>query len=207
MGSPSFLINSNMVTSSSPLSRQPDKLDYLSPTQFKFNIHQLPKVEFFCTAANIPAISLGEAVFPTPYKEIPVMGDTLTYDNLSISFIVDENLENYIELHNWLIGIGFPKNRNQFSNFRSSTSSSPIATQGVSNDIGDVKPSTSARGMFGDAILTTLTNKNNPVVEARFQDLYPVSLGALDFTQTATDVEYITVTADFSYKLYEIVTL
>lgn len=207
MGSPSFLINSNMVTSSSPLSRQPDKLDYLSPTQFKFNIHQLPKVEFFCTAANIPAISLGEAVFPTPYKEIPVMGDTLTYDNLSISFIVDENLENYIELHNWLIGIGFPKNRNQFSNFRSLTSSSPIATQGVSNDIGDVKPSTSARGMFGDAILTTLTNKNNPVVEARFQDLYPVSLGALDFTQTATDVEYITVTADFSYKLYEIVTL
>ncbi len=207
MGSPSFLINSNMVTSSSPLSRQPDKLDYLSPTQFKFNIHQLPKVEFFCTAANIPAISLGEAIFPTPYKEIPVMGDTLTYDNLSISFIVDENLENYIELHNWLIGIGFPKNRNQFSNFRSLTSSSPIATQGVSNDIGDVKPSTSARGMFGDAILTTLTNKNNPVVEARFQDLYPVSLGALDFTQTATDVEYITVTADFSYKLYEIVTL
>ena len=74
-------------------------------------------------------------------------------------------------------------------------------------NIGDVKPSTSARGMFGDAILTTLTNKNNPVVEARFQDLYPVSLGALDFTQTATDVEYITVTADFSYKLYEIVTL
>ena len=207
MGSLSFLINSNMATSSSPLARQPDKLDYLSPTQFKFNIHQLPKVEFFCTAANIPAISLGEAIFPTPYKEIPVMGDTLTYDNLSISFIVDENLENYIELHNWLIGIGFPKNRNQFSNFRSLTSSSPIATQGVSNDIGDVKPSTSARGMFGDAILTTLTNKNNPVVEARFQDLYPVSLGALDFTQTATDVEYITVTADFSYKLYEIVTL
>ena len=207
MGSLSFLINSNMATSSSPLARQPDKLDYLSPTQFKFNIHQLPKVEFFCTAANIPAISLGEAIFPTPYKEIPVMGDTLTYDNLSISFIVDENLENYIELHNWLIGIGFPKNRNQFSNFRSSTSSSPIATQGVSDDIGDVKPSTSARGMFGDAILTTLTNKNNPVVEARFQDLYPVSLGALDFTQTATDVEYITVTADFSYKLYEIVTL
>ena len=180
-----------MATSTSPLARQPDKLDYLSPTQFKFNIHQLPKVEFYCTAANVPAISLGEAVFPTPYKEIPVMGDTLTYDNLSITFVVDEHLENYIELHNWLIGIGFPKNRNQFSNFRSSTSSTPTATQGLSNDIGDVKPSTSARGMFGDAIL----------------DLYPVSLGAIDFTQAVSDVEYISVTADFSYKIYEIVTL
>ena len=196
-----------MATSTSPLSRQPTQLDYVSPTQFKFNIHQLPKVEFFCTAANVPAINLGEAVFPTPYKEIPVMGDTLTYDNLSISFIVDENLENYIEMHDWLTAIGFPKNRNQFSTFRSSTASTPIATQGTSDDIGDVQPATSARGMFGDAILTVLTNKNNPVVEVRFQDIYPVALGALDFTQTSTDVEYISVTADFSYKIYDIVTL
>ena len=200
-----------MTASTSPLSRQPDKLDYLSPTQFKFNIHQLPKVEFFCTAANVPAINLGEAIFPTPYKQIPVMGDTLTYDNLSISFIVDENLENYIELHEWLTAIGFPKDREQFTTFRSSTADSPVLTQGISDDrgltTGTAQLSTSARGMFGDAILTILTNKNNPVVEVRFQDLFPVALGALDFTQTATDVEYITVTADFSYKIYEIVTL
>ena len=200
-----------MTTSTSPLSRQPDKLDYLSPTQFKFNIHQLPKVEFFCTAANVPAINLGEAIFPTPYKQIPVMGDTLTYDNLSISFIVDENLENYIELHEWLTAIGFPKDREQFTTFRSSTADSPVLTQGISDDrgltTGTAQLSTSARGMFGDAILTILTNKNNPVVEVRFQDLFPVALGALDFTQTATDVEYISVTADFSYKIYDIVTI
>ncbi len=200
-----------MATSTSPLSRQPDNLDYLSPTQFKFNIHQLPKVEFFCTAANVPAINLGEAIFPTPYKQIPVMGDTLTYDNLSISFIVDENLENYIELHEWLTAIGFPKDREQFTTFRSATADLPVITQGVSDDrgltTGSSQLSTSARGMFGDAILTILTNKNNPVVEVRFQDLFPVALGALDFTQVATDVEYISVTADFSYKIYEIVTL
>ena len=196
-----------MATSQSPISRQPDKLDYLSPTQFKFNIHQLPKVEFFTTAANVPAINLGEAIFPTPYKEIPVMGDTLTYDNLSITFIVDEYLENYISLHEWMTAIGFPKSRAQFSSFRSNVASSPIATQGTSDDIGDVQPSTSARGMYGDAILTMLTNKNNPVVEVRFEDIYPVALGALDMTQTATDVEYISVSADFSYKIYEIVTL
>ena len=196
-----------MATSTSPISRQPDKLDYLSPTQFKFNIHQLPKVEFFTTAANVPAISLGDAVFPTPYKEIPMMGDTLSYENLSITFIVDEYLENYISLHEWMTAIGFPKSRTQFSEFRSATASTPIATQGTSDDIGDVKTATPARGMFGDAILTMLTNKNNPVVEVRFQDLYPVSLGALEMTQTATDVEYISVSADFTYKIYEIVTL
>ena len=196
-----------MAISQSPLSRQPDKLDYLSPTQFKFNIHQLPKVEFFTTAANVPAISLGDTVFPTPYKEIPMMGDTLSYENLSITFIVDEYLENYISLHEWMTAIGFPKSRKQFSDFRSVTASSPIATHGVSDDIGDTQLPTPVRGMFGDAILTMLTNKNNPVVEVRFQDIYPIALGALEMTQTATDVEYISVTADFTYKIYEIVTL
>ena len=196
-----------MTTLQSPLSRQPTKLDYASPTQFKFGINQLPKVEFFTTQANVPGISLADAVFPTPYKDIPVMGDKLTYENLTISFLVDENLENYISLHEWMTGIGFPKSRTQFSTFRSSTSNTPIATQGLSDDIGDVKPSTSSRGMFGDATLTILTNKNNPIVEVRFQDVYPVSLGALSYDQAASDVQYLSVTADFDYKIYEIVTL
>ena len=196
-----------MTTETSPLSRQPTALDYSSPTQFRFLINQLPKVQYFTTEANIPGITLGEGTFSTPLKDLTLLGDKLSYDDLTISFIVDENLENYVELHNWMVAIGFPKSRTQFSDFRSAAASTPIATQGTSNDIGDVQRATSARGMFGDAILTILTNKNNPVVEVRFEDLYPIALGALDFTQTATDVEYISVTADFSYKIYEIVTL
>ena len=76
-----------MTRATSPLSRQPTVLDYSSPTQFKFGINQLPKVEFFTTAANIPGISLGELVIPTPYKDIPLIGDKVTFENLSISFI------------------------------------------------------------------------------------------------------------------------
>ena len=196
-----------MTTEQSPLSRQPTKLDYASPTQFKFNIHQLPKVEFFTTTATLPGISLGDAVFPTPYKEIPVMGDKLTYENLTVNFIVDEYLENYKTLHDWMSAIGFPKSRSQFSEFRSTTSNTPIATQGTSQDIGDVKPSTAARSLFGDATLTILTNKNNPIVEVRFQDLYPVSLTGLEYDQGATEVDYLTASVDFDYKIYEIVTL
>ena len=198
-----------MATSTSPLSRQPTQLDYVSPTQFKFNIHQLPKVEFFTTAANVPAINLGEAIFPTPYKEIPVMGDTLTYDNLSITFIVDENLENYIELHNWLKGIGFPENRQQFSTYRDVTSNTPntvnVSTQ--QNDIGVTGKANRDRTMYSDAYLMLLSNKNNPIVEVDFKNVFPTSLGGLDFNQNATDVEYLTCTATFKYQIYEINTL
>ena len=189
------------------IDRQPTKLDYTSPTQFRFGINQLPKVEFFTVGANVPSITLGDAIFPTPFKDIPVMGDKLTYDNLSISFIVDEYLENYISLHEWMTAIGFPKNRKQFSEFRSNTSNVAQTTRGTSQDIGDVQPATSANALFSDAYLMILSNKNNPIVEITFHNMYPVSLGALEYNQSATDVEYITVSADFAYQIYEIKTL
>jgi len=202
-----------MTTDTSPLSRQPTVLDYSSPTQFRFMIHQLPKVEFFTTAANIPAISLGELVIPTPYKSIPILGDNLTFDNLSISFIVDEELQNYRTIHDWMIGIGFPKSRQQFIDFRSSGSNTPQAgtggdkSSGRMPDVGNVGLSVADKAFYTDATLTILSNKNNPIVEVRFSDLFPVALSGLDYNQNVTDVEYLTATIDFRYKLYEMVTI
>ena len=182
-----------MVTATSPLARQPDQLDYASPTQFRFGIHQLPKVEFFTVSANLPGISASTAIHATPFKDIPTMGEKLEYENLSISFIVDEYLENYISLHNWMIGYGFPKSREQFRTFRDVTSNTPA-------DGGT--PS-----VYSDAFLQILSNKNNPILEVSFENAFPISLSALDFTQTATDVEYMVATAEFAYQIYEIKTL
>ena len=196
-----------MVTETSPLNRQPTKLDYTSPTQFRFLINQLPKVQYFTVSANVPGITLGDATYATPLKDIPLPGEKLTYDDLIITFIVDENLENYIEIHNWLASLGFPKNREQFKTHRSATSNLPKATVGTSGDIGDVKPITSDSPMFSDSVLTVLSNKNNPVVECRFEDCFPTSLSSLDYSQNQTDVEYLTAEVTFKYKIYEIKTL
>ena len=189
------------------VTRQPDKLDYASPTQFSFGIHQLPKVQFFSTAATIPAISLSDVVIPTPFKSIPMMGDQLTFDNLTVSFIVDEFLENYLSIHEWMTAIGFPKNRKQFSDFKTNISNTPSSVRSAastSTDIGDVKAASPNNALFSDATLTILSNKNNPIVNVFFRDLYPVAMTALDYNQQATDVEYITASIDFAYQIYEI---
>ena len=189
------------------VTRQPDKLDYASPTQFSFGIHQLPKVQFFSTAATIPAIALSDVVIPTPFKSIPMMGDQLTFDNLSITYIVDEYLENFLSIHEWLTAIGFPKNRKQFSEFKTNTSNTPIGARSsasTSTDIGDVKAASPNNALFSDATLTILSNKNNPIVNVFFRDLYPVAMTALDYNQAATDVEYLTASIDFAYQIYEI---
>ena len=196
-----------MTTETSPLNRQPTKLDYAAPTQFRFLINQLPKVQYFTTACNIPGISLNEATYSTPLKDIPIMGEKLSYEDLNISFIVDENLENYIEMHTWLTGIGFPKDRSQFRDFRSTTSNMSTSTKGTSKDIGDVKATTPEMAMTSDAVMTVLTNKNNPVVECRFRDVFPTSLSGLTYSQNNTDVDYLTAEVKFKYTIYEIHTL
>jgi len=150
-----------MVTSQSPMSRQPDQLDYASPTQFRFGIHQLPKVEFFTVSANLPGISSGIVTYATPFKDIPTMGEKLVYENLSINFIVDEYLENYISLHTWMVGIGFPDKRSQFSTFRDVTSNTPAVSDTPSVDkVGRASPD---RAMYSDAFLQILSNKNNAI--------------------------------------------
>ena len=196
-----------MVTATSPLSRQPTKLDYSSPTQFKFTIHQLPKVEFFTTSAAVPSISLNNYEQPTPFKNIPIIGDRLTYEDLTISFIVDEYLENYITIHNWMTGIGFPKSRSQFTAFRNTGSNTPNSSAGGNTDIGVVGSATDDNAFYSDATLTILSNKNNPIVEVRYADMFPTSLSALEYNQNTSDVEYITANITFKYKLYEMHTL
>ena len=72
-----------MVTSTSPLARQPDQLDYASPSQFRFGIKQLPDVEFFTIDATLPGITASAVDLNTPFKDIPLQGDKLTYNDLT----------------------------------------------------------------------------------------------------------------------------
>jgi len=189
-----------------PLDRQPTKLDYASPTQFKFGIHQLPKVEYFVTQAELPDISLDTTVQNTPFKDIPIPGEKLTYSNLNVTFLVDEYLENYISLHEWITGLGFPQKRAQFSKFRDETSNTP-ATSGNPATVDKVGFATPDKSMYSDGYLMILSNKNNPIVQIDFQDMFPISLGALSYDQGATDVEYLSVATTFAYNIYTLTTL
>ena len=198
------------MTTTNANSRQPTKLDYASPTQFRFSIIKLPKVEYFATAANIPGIQLGQANQPTPLKDIPIPGDKLEYDNLNITFLVDENLENYREIHGWLTGLGFPKDNEQFRNLQNAGSDRFPTTKntGLNKELGKIRKAVQDDGgLYSDATLFVLTSKNNANLEVRFRDLYPVSLSGLDYNQQETDIQYLTANVTFAYKIYEFATV
>ena len=190
-------------------SRQPTKQDYASPTQFKFQITKLPKVEYFCTAANIPGISIPSPSQPTPLADIPLPGDTISFDDLSVTFLVDENLENYREIHGWMYGIGFPISRTQFGDLVDAGKDRfpTIGKDSLKTDPGKVKYGAKPLGpIFSDATLNVLTSKNNANIEVRFSDVFPTALSGLDFNQQADDVNYLSATVTFKYKIYEFAT-
>ena len=194
------------MTTTNAYSRQPTKFDYASPTQFKFQILKLPKVEYFCTAVNIPGITLSSIKQDTPLADIPLPGVKLTFGELEMSFLVDENLENYREIHGWLTGLGFPKSRTEFKNLVDAAKDR-FPTGGKSDavtDAGKVTGSPMPLGpVFSDATLNVLTSKNTANIEVRFRDIYPISLSGLDYNQQATDVNYLSASVTFQYKIYE----
>ena len=196
------------MTETNVINRQPSKLDYASPIQFRFKITKLPKVEFFVQTANIPGISLGTATVTTPLYDYPMPGDTLTYQALDISFLCDENLSNYKELHDWILGLGFPQNHDQFKNLLGTGSDRfPGTTSSTAATGTSIKQPPVEGAIYSDATLTVLNSKNNPNTEIRFQNVYPISLGSLSYDIKANDVDYLQVSATFNYMYYEIVQL
>ena len=187
------------------LTRQPTSLDYASPTQFKFQISKLPKVEYFCTSVNLPSLTISETTQPTPFVDLPMPGTKLTYGTLTMSFLVDENLENFQEIHGWIRGLGFPEDYLEYGNLaKAGADRFPGGSNAVSTEPGKVKYGQTKQGaVFSDATLIVLTSKNNPIREVRFRDVYPTSIGELQYDQQATDVQYLTATVTFNYRGYD----
>ena len=186
--------------------RQPAKLDYASPISFRFKCTKLPEVEFTCQTANIPGISLGSATQPTPLVDVAIPGDKLSYQSLDISFLVDENLNNYKEIHDWLVGLGFPQNHTQFQDLQTEGQDRfPGSTRSTANIGRQPRAPLPEGGIYSDATLTVLNSKNIAKTEIRFQNVYPTSLGSLSYDIKLSDVDYLQASVSFAYMYYEIV--
>ena len=168
----------------------------MSPLGFKLILTKTPKVDFLCQSANIPQISMGTAIQPTYLKDIPVPGDKVLYDDLTVRFLVDEKMENYLAIHKWITGLGYPESIGQFDQLRKDD----LRTNASIKDDGDER-----YFEFSDATLQILNSNYKPSVLINFQDAFPVSLSTLEFDVTTRDYAYFTAEVTFKYTIYEIV--
>jgi hypothetical protein len=136
----------------------PTNINPLSPNGFLFNIQKLPKISFFCQSVNLPGITLGAPEFGNPFNIAPIPGETLTYDQLTVQFLVDENMENYQSIYNWIVALGFPESYDQYITF-------------TGNDTANY--SELAKN-YSDATLQILTANNATAKTVQFIDLFPI---------------------------------
>jgi len=168
--------------------------NFLSVVGFKFLLNRCPKVDFYCNSANIPEVTLGTAVQRSYLKDIPVPGDKLEYGDLNVTFMVDEDMENYLQLYQWITSLGFPESLSQFNELKDSDRLLPEQPQP-----GDFFNERS------DATLMMLNSDYNPSVKIKFKDVFPVSLSAVHFDATQEQQQYYTATASFRYTIFDVI--
>lgn len=178
----------------SAISNLPDNKNFLSPLGFTFTIKKTPGVNYFVQSAQLPGLTLGQIDIRTPFVKLPLPGDHIDFNPLSITFRVDEDMNNYKELFDWIIALGFPENFGQYN--------AMAPNRGKFG--GAVTNPVSGTGTYSDASLMILNSVKAPIVEFTFKNLYPISLSDIQFDTRDTDINYVDVTATFAYEQFKL---
>ena len=206
-----YKIGTGGSTTINPTAREPVVYDYAQSNQFKVYLPIFPLTEWFVVNCNIPGVTMGQGVVATPLTDVPFIGDKLTYDQFSMTFLVDEKMKNFIELHDWLINMAAPQKNSQFM---AQTSDYVLDAgqrtkfytdiEGVSTQ---VTGNTSDRELYCDIQIFILSSKNNPVTKFTLQNAFPVSLSALDYSSQDSDTNYVQCNVSFAFPFYTIESL
>jgi hypothetical protein len=167
-------------------SSQPSNRNFLIPNSFQFSIERTPTVGFFGSIINVPGITLGVVNQSNYLKTIPRPGEILDFSDLELTFFVDEDLQNYLEIDKWMRGLGFPESLEQIYN---------LQNEGVGTVGLDV---------YSDATLVINNNQQEPAFKVKFKDMFPYYLSPLEFNSQVGDVEYLQARVGFKYLIYNI---
>ena len=164
-----------------------ENFNYLQPTSFKLVIDRrnYPKLEFFCQTITHPGMILNPVELGIPrLAGLPMPGESLTFNELSTNVILDENLEGYSEMYNWILRL---VNTNMGTSTRGS-----IATN-------------TDTPTYADITLSILSSHNNQTKQIRYLDCIPTSLGDIVFESTADGQTFITFAASFRFNYFKLV--
>ena len=165
-------------------------LNFLSPIGFRFQLQRAPNVEYFCQAVTLPSCSLNEVPQETAFTTISRPGDKVTYGEFTVRFRIDEDMTNYLEIHNWIEALGMPSSFDQFKALNPMTP-------------GDRKEKVVDQ-TYSDGSIIVLSSNNNANIRIAFKDLFPLSIAPLTFDTTMTEIEYLEADCTFQYTTYTI---
>lgn len=173
------------------LTRTPQNTNLLQPTKFLLTFDRLGSVQYFCQSANIPGMSLGQATYNTPFVDIPLAGNKLSYNPFNVSFTVDEKLDSWNQMNLWFRSIAAPTGFNERNNL--SRTQNAYKSQGLK--------------AYSDATLIVLSALNNPILRVHFINTFPLSISDIQFDTKESADNIITASASFAFEYFDIETV
>jgi len=168
----------------------------LNRNNFRLVIDKVPTVEYYVRTVNIPGVQFGETVQSAGVGlDAFFPGDKASFDTLEVGFLVDEDLENFTEIYNWIDSIVPLSDPALYGTYTETAVSSTNVLQSQANDLNQ----------YSDITLVVNTNKNIPNRYIRFHDCFPVALGSIDF-ESGADSEPALVNVSFRFSYYDIAT-
>jgi len=165
----------------------------LNKNNFKLIVDKLPTVEYFVQSVNIPGLSFTEVEFGAGVGlDAFFPGDKVSFDNLEVTFLVDEDLENFKEVYDWINAIVPIHDPKDFKDFTGSKSTKGVLA-GIDNDLNQ----------YSMITLVTNTNKNIPNKFFRFYDCFPTALSGMEL-KSGESGEAVTCTVTFRFTYYDI---
>lgn len=155
--------------------------NYLSTGGFDIKISRLPNVEFFAQKLLLPGVTGNAVENPTPLQSLYSVPDHLRFADFDLSFIIDENMENYREIFDWLRGIGTPESLAQYKALENSKD-----------------------GIVSDITVLLLNSHKNPNIKFTFTNAFPIGLTPVSLDMSQQDVQYAEATVTMRYDTFTI---
>ena len=172
------------------LTRNPTNPNFLQGNKYQLNFSRLPNMQYFCQSVSVPGISLSETVITNPFVDLYSPGEKAIYDLINVTFMIDENLQSWLEIHDWIRAMTFPK---EFDEYRKLGS--------MSRAVGT---KTGAFPQFSDASLTILSSSNTPTHTFKFYNLFPTTLSTFIMSSQDSPDNILTADATFRYEYYDV---
>lgn len=155
--------------------------NYFSPLSFIVTVNRLPNTEFFTQRFLLPGVFMQPVAKSTPIAQIYELPDRLTYGEFDLGFIIDENMNNYIEILDWMKGISAPESTDQYKALAASQ-------EKTKSDI---------------SVIINNSHKN-PNKKFTFVDCFPIGLSSISLDVRGQDIVYPEATVTFRYNYFEI---
>ena len=172
------------------LTRNPTNPNILQPNKFTLNFSRAPSIQYFCQSVSVPGIALSEIPQNNPFVDVYVPGEKAIYDILNVTFLIDEELKAWTEMHDWIRAMTFPT---EYAEYRELARLNKFVSSKR-----DAKP------QFSDASVVLLSSSNSPYYRFNFHDVFPTSISTFIMNTQDDPSTIITADATFRYTYYDV---